>query len=301
MNRCFWAARGGGSRLSRLAVADRETHDSLRRRLVLLVFLSLVVVCQLAGGRAVAGTLTVAFGKDNHPYSIPESLGGITFDILQQTLGSEGYQLTPLYSPYERRFKVYQEKDLDVAVDARPESVALYKLDGFLSVPALRFDNVAVYLKKNRFSITRTADLAKRSVISWQGAQYVMGDEYAAMVKSNKRYQENSKQRAQVMMLFTGRVEVLHIDTTIFAYWRNQIGKTTDIDVWQEIETYHFGEIYFNYLFRDRQVRDLFDARFKELRERGDYARIYQKYTVLESKPAARAPEAPRENAQRTP
>ncbi|HMV06078.1 MAG TPA: ABC transporter substrate-binding protein [Accumulibacter sp.] len=272
--------------------ASESGRASLRRMLVVVL---IAILGQLAGRVGAADVLSLSFGKDNAPFALPETLEGISFDILRQTLGREGYLFKPVYVPYERRFKVYKEKDLDVLSEARPESVALYQLDGFLSVPAIRFDNVAVFLKKNRFSITRTADLAKHSVISWQGAQYVMGDEYAAMVKSNKRYQENSKQRAQVMMLFAGRVEVLHIDTSIFAYWRNQVGKTTDIDVWQDIETYHFGEIYFNYLFRDRQVRDLFDARFKELRERGDYARIYQKYTVLESKP-----EAPRENAQRT-
>lgn len=282
----------------RIAPASESGRASLRRMLVVVL---IAILGQLAGRVGAADVLSLSFGKDNSPFTLPETLEGISFDILRQTLGREGYLFKPVYVPYERRFKVYKEKDLDVLIEARPESVALYQLDGFLSVPAIRFDNVAVFLKKNRFSITRTADLAKHSVISWQGAQYVMGDEYAAMVKSNKRYQENSKQRAQVMMLFSGRVEVLHIDTSIFAYWRNQIGKTTDIDVWQDIETYHFGEIYFNYLFRDRQVRDLFDARFKELRERGDYARIYQKYTVLESKPAARTPEAPRENAQRTP
>lgn len=89
-------------------------------------------------------------------------------------------------------------------------------------------------------------------------------------------------------MLFSGRVDVLHIDTSIFAYWRNPIGKTTDIDVWQEVDMYHFGEIPFNYLFREQKVHNLFDRRFKQLRESGEYAGTYRKYTVLESKPAAR-------------
>lgn len=254
----------------------------------MLIVLLLAIVCLLVGSAARAQVLTVSFGKDNSPFSIPETLEGISFDVLRQTLGREGYQFKPFYAPYERRFRVYQEKNLDIVVEARPESVALYQLDGFLSVPALRFDNVAVSLKKNQFAIARTADLAKHSVISWQGAQHVMGEDYAAMVKSNNRYQENSKQRSQVMMLFSGRVDVLHIDTSIFAYWRNQIGKTTDIDVWQEVDMYHFGEIYFNYLFREQKVRDLFDRRFKQLRESGEYAGIYRKYTVLESKPAAK-------------
>lgn len=263
----------------------RQPAGSSTRMLIVLL---LAIVCLLVGSAARAQVLTVSFGKDNSPFSIPETLEGISFDVLRQTLGREGYQFKPFYAPYERRFRVYQEKNLDIVVEARPESVALYQLDGFLSVPALRFDNVAVYLKKNQFAIARTADLAKHSVISWQGAQHVMGEDYAAMVKSNNRYQENSKQRSQVMMLFSGRVDVLHIDTSIFAYWRNQIGKTTDIDVWQEVDMYHFGEIYFNYLFRERKVRDLFDRRFKQLRESGEYAGIYRKYTVLESKPAAK-------------
>lgn len=250
------------------------------------LFLTFVVIVSgLWIDTTTAEVLTVSFGKDNSPFSIPESLEGITFDVLKQTLGRAGYQIKPFYAPYERRFKVYQEKKLDVVVEARPESVALYKLDGFLSVPALRFDNFAFFLKKNDFSITSTSDLANHSVISWQGAKNVMGEEYAAMVKNNKRYRENSKQRAQVMMLFSDRVEVLHIDTTIFAYWRNQVGKATDIDVWQEVDAYHFGDIYFAYLFRDEKVRDLFNRKFKELRESGEYDKIYRKYTILESRP----------------
>lgn len=253
----------------------------------LLINMLIGVVGGLVGSAATAEVLTVSFG-DNYPYSIPESRDGITYDVLKQTLGRAGYQIEPVYTPYERRFKTYQEKNLDVVVEARPESVALYELEGFLSVPAIRFDNFAIYLKKNKLTITRTGDLANHSVISWQGAKNVMGEEYAAMVKSSKRYQENSKQRSQVMMLFSGRADILHIDITIFAYWRNQVGKATEIDVWQDVDMYHFGDIYFNYLFRDEKVRDLFDRKFKELRDSGEYANIYQKYTVLESKPDSR-------------
>ncbi|HRD68450.1 MAG TPA: transporter substrate-binding domain-containing protein [Candidatus Competibacter sp.] len=253
----------------------------------LLIHLLTGVVVGLASNVATAQVLTVSFG-DNYPYSIPEGRDGITYDVLRQTLGQAGYQIEPVYVPYERRFRVFQEKNLDVVVEARPESVALYKLDGFLSVPAIRFDNFAIHLKKNKLKITRTSDLAAHRVISWQGARNVMGDEYAAMVKRNNHYQENSKQRAQVMMLFSDRADILHIDITIFAYWRNQVGKTTDIDVWQDVEMYHFGDIYFNFLFRDEKVRDLFNEKFKELQDSGQYAKIYQKYTVLESRRNAR-------------
>lgn len=253
----------------------------------LLIKLAIGVASALACCAATAEVLKVSFG-DNQPYSIPESRNGITYDVLMETLGRAGYRIEPVYTPYERRFKNYQEKSLDVVVEARPESVALYGLDGHLSVPAIKFDNFAIHLKKNKFAINRTGDLASRSVISWQGAKNVMGNEYAEMVKSNDRYQENSKQRSQVMMLFSDRVDVLHIDISIFAYWRNQIGKTTDIDVWQDVDRYHFGDIYFNFLFKDAKVRDLFNAKFKELRDSGAYEKIYQKYTALESRSKSR-------------
>ena len=234
-----------------------------------------------------AEDLTVAVGKDNRPFIMPETHEGITLEILKRTLGPEGYEFTPSYVPYERRFMVYKDKKLDVVVDARPELVAVYGLAGFISNPAVVYDNVAVSLKEKRITITRPSDLKNYSVISWQGAQHLMGEEYASMVKNHHRYRELSDQRSHVMMLFSDRIDIAHMDITIFAYWRNQVGKTTDIDVWQDVDMYHFGEISFNYLFKDKKIRDLFNKKFKQLQDSGEYAKIYEKYTVLESKPGS--------------
>ena len=85
----------------------------------ILIALVIGIVSGLVGSAATAQVLTVSFGMDNAPYSIPASSEGITYDVLRQTLGRAGYQIEPVYAPYEPRFKVYQEKKLDVVMADR--------------------------------------------------------------------------------------------------------------------------------------------------------------------------------------
>ena len=230
-------------------------------------------------------TITISIGQETLPYGLPQEDAGITLDIIRTALEPEGYNVKPKWYPYGRRLIAFKQGKVDVTCDVVIPYMEAHQLEGHLSVPAIVYDNIAISLRKNNLDIKTIKDMAKYRVISWQGAHKVMGPEYAKMARVNKNYSEISDQRAQVLMMFMGRVDLVQGGKTIIYYWRNQIGHTGNVDVHQPIDVFPlFGEIWYSYLFRDQTARDIFDRNFKKMKKDGRYEKIIEKYTRLDPK-----------------
>ncbi len=248
---------------------DRRTRFSVFAWIGLFLAILSVTPAEVVGE-----PLRVAVGGHLPPYVIPERDTGITIEILNRTLEPAGYEVVPRYYPYARRLVEYERGNADAVIDIKTTD-----LPGYLSVPAITYENVAVALRENDFKIDSIDDLSRFSVISWQGAAKVLGPEYAAMAEANPRYREVADQRKQVMLLFSDRVDVAQLDRSIFHYYRNRLRKTSRVDPTQPAVFYPlFGEITYRILFHDEAVRDAFNRNFKALRESGAVAEIRKRF-----------------------
>ncbi len=248
---------------------DRRTRFSVFAWIGLFLTILSVTPAEVVGE-----PLRVAVGGHLPPYVIPERDTGITIEILNRALKPAGYEVVPRYYPYARRLVEYERGNADAVIDIKRTD-----LPGYLSVPAITYENVAVALRENHFEIDSIDDLSRFSVISWQGAAEVLGPEYAAMAKANPGYREVADQRKQVMLLFSGRVDLAQLDRSIFHYYRNQLQKTDRVDPSQPVEIRPlFGEITYRILFRDKAARDAFDRNFKAMRESGAVAEIRKRF-----------------------
>ena len=236
-----------------------------------------------------ARTIKIAFGDNTLPYTLPDSKDklhlGISVDVIRESLENAGYKVEPQFVPYARRLILYKSgqgsQAVDAAVDVIDGYVKEYDLQGYMSVPTLSYQNVAISLKKRNLGLKTIADLTPYSVLAWQGASTVLGAEYAKMTTANAKYSETADQSSQVKRLYLGRIEVVQMAETIFLYWKKVITEEMrgTIDTSQPVEIVAIvPPISYSVLFKSAQVRADFDREYQKLVANGRLAEIIAHY-----------------------
>ncbi|MES2262219.1 MAG: transporter substrate-binding domain-containing protein [Pseudomonadota bacterium] len=240
-----------------------------------LAILSAVLAAPLAH----AADVRMGFGLSLPPYVIQENNSGFELEIIREALAFKGHVLKPVYVAQKAMPQMLKEKKLDGAQEGSPELV-----EGpgvfYASAPAVVYEDYAISLKKNKLSINKLADLKGKSIAAFMTAKEFLGPDYAAAVQDNPKYQEVATSKRQVLMLYSGGIEVLICDANIFKYVREtekgQVDTSPDV-------TYH--DIFKhtplksnNPVFTDKQVRDDFDAGLAQLKRSGKYQQIIKKY-----------------------
>ncbi len=224
-------------------------------------------------------TIKVAFGDALPPWVIPETNNGIAIDIIKQSLEPAGYKVKPLFFWYENRLKAYKMGRVDVVSDVNDKIMKNSKIKGYLSVSAYIYENVGVSLKKFGYSFSKINDLVDSYVVSWQGAKFTLGGEYAEMANKNTKYIELPNQLLQVKMLYGQRPIIIHLDKEIFKYYRKKISKNQQYDTNQLIDIFPlFSKNKSCFLFREKKIQVIFDQNFKKLKKSGQYDKIFHKY-----------------------
>lgn len=234
-------------------------------------------------------TITIAFGDTTLPYTLPDSKDalhrGMSVDAIREALANAGYKLEPKFVPYARRLLVYKSgvgsQRVDAAVDVIGAYVKEYGLKGFLSVPTLPYNNVAVSLRSKGLSIKSVPDLAKHSILAFQGAATVLGPEYGAMAAKNPKHEETADQCSQVKRLYLKRVDVAVMAEEIFTYCKKLVETATGkaINTKQPIDVSRiFAPISYSVLFKDNKIRAAFDREYAKLESGGRLAEIIGYY-----------------------
>lgn len=233
--------------------------------------------------------ITIAFGDNTLPYTLPNSKDeahqGISVDVIREALANAGYKMSPKFVPYARRLILYKSGEgsqrIDAAVDVIGGYVKEYDLKGYLSVPTLAYQNVVISLKARDLKIKKIADLKPFSVLAWQGASTVMGEEYAKMAAANPNYSETADQSSQVKRLFLKRIDVIQMADTIYLYWKKvisqEIGDAINTDQPVDMEPV-FPSISYSVLFKDDKVRQAFDREYLKLVQNGRLNAIIAHY-----------------------
>jgi polar amino acid transport system substrate-binding protein len=243
-----------------------------------LATIILTMCLHLPPAFAEAKPLTLAIGLTLPPYNIPEIKSGMEFDIVKEALGLRGYKAIPKYVPFGQRMQEMRNQAVDGVLTVTPDC----GIDAFYSAVHIMYQNVAVSLQKNHFSILNINDLQDKSVAAFQEATVYLGKDYAAMAKTNGRYQEVANQQAQVSLLYSGEVDVIVLDKNIFYFFSHHYDYTNrdqNIDTSEPVVIHRiFPPSLFSVVFTDNKVRDDFDSGLAELRKSGRYDKIIEKY-----------------------
>lgn len=213
---------------------------------------------------------------DFPPYSIVdgENISGAEVDIIRQSLELMGYKVKLKTYPYGRLPTAFRSHKIDGTIVTLKNFTDVEVYYSEIVLP--EYQTVAVHLTGNEFTINSISDLKDKSIIAHQRARLFYGKEFGEIAKTTN-YQETARQKAQVLMLFRERIDVIVLAHEIFHYYRNTAEYTEKAKPYTASKI--FGEKFgFHNVFWDKQVRDDFNAGLKAIRENGTYAKILQKY-----------------------
>ena len=230
----------------------------------MLLFISL-------GG--IAKEIKVAVGLALPPYVISSKNEGMELDIIKETLAMNGHTVKPVYLPFARVPWSLKEGKVDAAMTIN-ESSGIDNV--FYSDSHITYQNVAVSLAKNKYSINSVKDLSGRSVLAFQSATLYLGNEFKDMASKNNRYKEEPRQDIQITMVYNGRTEAVVMDINIFKYYK---AKESRADVSQAVDIHTiFPPSLYKVGFRSKKLRDEFNASLKTLIASGKHKEIIGRY-----------------------
>ena len=233
----------------------------------------------LMAGNARASEVKMIFGLALPPYVIKENNSGYELEIIKEALAVKGHTLKPVFAAFGASKQMLKDHAADAAQRGNPD---MADGDGYFYAadPTVLYEDYAISLKKNNLTIKNLADLKGKTVVAYQGATQFIGPEYAAAVKGNADYQENSSSKRVVQMVYANGVQVAIFDINIFKYIAGTL--KGEVDTSQEV-TYHkiLPGVQIktnNAVFLDKQVRDDFNAGLAQLKKNGRYQQIIKKY-----------------------
>jgi polar amino acid transport system substrate-binding protein len=240
------------------------------------IVLALVLACCMPQ-MAWSANVSMAFGDRIPPFSFPETNSGIELEVIGEALAVRGHVLKPVYFPFARVPHEFKAGTVDASMTDGGQDLTPY--GAFYGDSAVVYDNVFITLAERKLKINTPADLAGLSVISFNGAEKRYPQWLDAVVKAGHFTAQNN-QALQVKTLEMGRYDVVLSDRTIFRYFTQQQAqghplKPTVVHAFTTVNPQDYRP-----LFRDRQVRDDFNAGLKQLKASGRFQAIYDKYLI---------------------
>lgn len=222
-------------------------------------------------------TVNIIARKEPVPfYSENDVVKGLSHDLLQSVFRSADINIqeyTMAKSDIRQEFRDNDKYDVMAMIDMNDD-------DYFYSDAIIRYSDVVVSRVERNFLIQELADLKGKSVIAWDGANKALGDEYYAMFSPENRpddYQELEDQRRQLELLIANKVDAIVIDETILLWYINQI----DPDILSQLKIdYIISKPVPRYIaFKERELRDKFNKKFKVFKDSGKYQAEVRRYT----------------------
>jgi polar amino acid transport system substrate-binding protein len=83
-------------------------------------------------------------------------------------------------------------------------------------------------------------------------------------------------------MLFLERAQVVQMDAQIFDYYQMKFTQTKEVDASQAVDRFAlFGASPNGFLFKVEKQRDEFNRQLKDLRQSGEYNKIFFRHTQI--------------------
>ncbi|MCH8536955.1 MAG: transporter substrate-binding domain-containing protein [Alkalimonas sp.] len=210
--------------------------------------------------------LTVLVGMDKPPYIQLQDGTGFELELLRKVVQRMGYEAVFLHVPNARIRYLLEQGHGDIAT---LQSVREPSSDLFYSMPYIRYQNAVITLRQNELQIQLSQDLARLRVIAFQNASQVLGQDFAEMTETSRRYQETTNQKTQVDMLLADRVDAVVMDINIFHYFRRVADDNQPIQLHSL-----FPASDYRAAFRDRRLQQAFDQALAEVQQRERYRQL---------------------------
>ena len=195
-----------------------------------------------------------------------------------------GYCIAPKYLSFALAYQLFDRGELDGVINARNGAAK----GGYLSDPVVTFQNIAVSLKEKNYPEQIALDFLKdKTVVAFQRATVFIGPEFKAMADSNPLYREVAKQSLQINLLFVRDADFIVMDRSIFGYYWYQALEDPALasyrDKFRRQVRLHeiFDKSEYPFIFRLKTVRDDFNRGLKDIRDSGEYERIFNRYAYL--------------------
>ncbi|MEC5163123.1 MULTISPECIES: substrate-binding periplasmic protein [unclassified Janthinobacterium] len=231
----------------------------------------------LCAGPAQGAQVSMAFGEKIPPFCLPESNSGIELEVIGEALAHRGHVLRPKYYPFARIPLAFKNRDVAAAMTDLGQDMTAE--GAFYGDPAVIYDNVFISLKERHLQIRKPADLQGLRVLSFAGAAKRYPEWLGPVAKAG-RYFEQNDQALQVLTLNYGRYDVVLSDRNIFKYFSIKLAREHGL-VSAPTTQQSFVKVNpmdYRPVFRDRGIRDDFNAGLKHLKDSGRFEAIYRKY-----------------------
>jgi len=241
-------------------------------RKVLLGLLAMTLTT-LAMGAANAKDLVVGVPRSVPPYVIPETWGGIEYEVVRQALAMSGHRIVPKLTVLARVPKEMAMGDIDAGLTIRPET----GVDACYSDPHVTYRNYVITLESSKLTIDSLADLSDKSAVAFQNAHIYLGEDYARAVGKSSAYREEANQVVQALLLYSGRIQAVVADYNIFRWYAAEVrGK---VDVTQKLHLHPvFPPTEYHVAFRDPAICAQFNTNLAKLKASGEHDRIVSHY-----------------------
>jgi polar amino acid transport system substrate-binding protein len=236
------------------------------RRLLPLLAFSWPVFC------AEAAAVQVLVGMNKPPYIQIETADGYEIDLLRAIVSGMGAKAEFTHVPNKRIVSLLQQNIGDIAT-LQPLKAAEPGL--YYSCPYIRYQNVVVSLELQQLTINGFADLKKLSVLAFQNASAVLGDEFRQWAQQSFKYRETVDQRTQVESLHKLRVQAVVMDINIFYYHHDKIEPPQQVQVHPL-----FPASYYRVAFRDKKLADAFNQSMLQFWQSQEYQQLQQRYLI---------------------
>lgn len=239
----------------------------------LLFGLMAALLATLAAAHAGAKDLVVGVPRSVPPYVIPETWGGIEYEVVKQALALSGHTLNPKLTVLARVPKEMSAGDIDAGLTMRPET----GVDACYSDSHVTYRNYVITLESNKLDINSVADLSDKSVVAFQNAHIYLGEDYARAVGKSSNYREEANQVVQALLLYSGRIQAVVADYNIFRWYAAEVrGK---VDVTQKLHLHPvFPPTDYHVAFRDPAICAQFNSSLAKLKSSGEFDRIVSRY-----------------------
>ncbi|KZY72601.1 hypothetical protein A3742_08010 [Oleiphilus sp. HI0071] len=257
----------------------------LEREWVLQVFglmvLFLSILLCAGQGHADEGNkeLRLGISLSIPPWVIRETDSGLKLDIIRKALEGSGYNVKTVYAPYARAYELFERGKVDAIMSPGAPIVDI----GFLSEPVVNFHNVAISLKKKGFPGNLPwSFLHDKSIVAFQKASLLLGNDFSSLVKDNPLYEEIGRQHLQLNLLFVREVDLIVMERSIFGYfWRQAVEREYPGDP-RFLQQVQFHELFdvseYRYLFLSEEDRDVFDKGLDRIKKDGTYNALLEQY-----------------------
>jgi polar amino acid transport system substrate-binding protein len=183
-------------------------------------YIVVLLIILFSSHAAFAKQIDVVVGWTKPPYVISEQDSGFELELVRAILLEMGHEMSPIYVPFGRTASLVKKGGMDIGLTLNSG----HDIDpAILTDPYVYYQNVAVSRTDRNLEINEIEDLLGHSVIAFQTAISVLGEEFKNTLAHQKNYMELAQQERQVNLLLLGSVDVAVLDRNIFQYAKHQL------------------------------------------------------------------------------